>query len=154
MKKEEFYQKYPRLSSRHFDVKKFRKSLKKKFESHVTMTRLRITNKNGDFQKDSKIIIELVEQIMSVEKTFSHGNIYFVLTLLSDHLDYLKSTRDRVHGSAISKETLEKVHDEILTKHKSIKDTLFDNVTNPVGYDNLAETLGITMESSEEESGE
>jgi len=153
MKKEEFDKSYPRLSSKHFDVKQFKKSLKKKFEGHVTMTRLRITGKNKDFEKGCKTIIDLVDQIMSIERTFSNGNIYYLLTVMSNHLDYLVDVKDRVHGS-VSKETLNKVHDEILERQKILKDALFENVTEPVTYNNLAEVLGITLENSEVESGE
>lgn len=156
MDKIEFTKKYPPLSKSHFNVKKFKKSLKKKFNHAVIMCRLKITGKDKDFNALSDSILDLLNTIFSNNKTFYTGNIYFILTIMSNHIDYLHQSSPKMHNVAMSKETLENLQQEVIDQHEGIKEALFENLSKPVNFDSLPDALGLSIEEKPEKvtSGE
>jgi len=149
MNKEEFQKQYPELKKDLFNLKKFKKSISSKFDQYINILRIRITNKHNKFDEISKSIIHVVNDILDKESTFESGNVYFVLIVLSNHLDYLKERSVLCNQEHISRETLEEQHNEIIDQHESVRDALIENLKTPYNYDTLPDALGINLNSGE-----
>jgi len=147
--------KYPPLSSSNFDRKKFQKELKQTFEKVKNLSRFGITGKGKEFDKNSRDIIDRLRTIMLVENTYKCGNLYFLLTIMNNHIIFLKQQQSKVSGqSSISMKTLEQVHQDIIDQHEAIAEVLLENIDNPITYDTLPAALGLDIDEPEAENVE
>ena len=142
--------KYPPLSSSLFNQKKFKKHIKKSLEQAIILCRLKITSKDLEYSEISKSICAVLIDILSMKRTYSYGNLYFLLAILGTHLDFLQISAQKTKN-IISMETLENIHTEIIDQHKVIRDALIQNLRTPVTYHNLPEALGLDTTNQSED---
>ena len=132
-----------------FNKKKYIKDVSKKFSNLITFGRLRITQKDLEFTKKTKSIIEILRATIQRESTYSSGNIYFVLNEVQDYYDDMISKKDSLFQIK-DKEELSKSQEPILERQSELLSSLINNFHEPVTLDNIDGILAKEENSNDQ----
>jgi len=146
--------KFPPLNALNFNRKNFQKEVKKNYDYIKIMSRYGLTQKGNEFEVISKSINNTLREILLKDETFSNGNIYYVLTILNSHHEFLKDEISKIINKVLSIETLTNIQNDMISQHNEISEALKNNLREPVSYENLCDTLGLDINDLGENNGE
>jgi len=127
----------PSFNRNEFDVKKYRKSVKKKFEKVKHLCRFS-TNKDNEccYDKTLRGITSVLLETLSNDSTYNSGNIYFILSVFDVHFNYLNSIYKRFSYHT-DQYFIDMCHDFINEKNAELLTVLQDNKRHPVDSEQI-----------------
>ena len=118
------------VNFQNFRRKAFIKILKRKLDFYDIVCRLKITNSYEQSKKNNKKISDILNNTLQIPKTFSSGNIFYILSLIEEHYDFLNTFRNSICITK-SDQILKDNHITFLTKQKELIEKLNKNFVTP-----------------------
>jgi len=122
---------FPKIDPLMFDMKRYKRSIRKSFESGMVQCRFALNKeKLSIFKEQLCEIRDVLSDTLSNKDTFNTGNIYFIFGVFDTHFNFLKDAS--VKCNSVDKRALPELHNVILEKQEQFIGVLKRNLKQPI----------------------
>jgi len=129
----------PKISKSQLDIKKYRKTIRKRFMKYNNLCKFHKFKDNQSKYKDSSAgCMDILFSDLNRPIIYDCGNIYFLISLITTHLEFLTEISDRILNTK-DEIIIGELQNVILEKNFKLLDALKSNSNNPVTSAQMAE---------------